>query len=132
MNANPNDVDNYSEEKMPDDKEVFDKDEALKRLEGEEEFLKSLAEICIEEFPALLSKIKEAVDSHDSEALGKSAHELKGSVASFGKKAVFNTALELEMMGKENRLDDVEKTYGVLVKDIEHLENALSVFIKSK
>lgn len=132
MNANPNDVDNCSEEKMPDDKEAFDKDEALKRLEGEEELLKSLAEICIDEFPALLSKIKAAIDSHDSESLGKSAHELKGSVASFGKKAVFKTSSELEMMGKEDRLDDAEKTYGVLVKDIELLVKALSAFIKSK
>jgi HPt (histidine-containing phosphotransfer) domain-containing protein len=131
MKTNSNDIPNYSEEDAREDKTVFDKDEALRIIDDDEEYLRELAEMFINDFPEQKSKIKEAVNSHNSEALRKSAHKLKGAVANFGKKAVFKTALELEMMGKENRLDDVEKIYGVLVREAERLVNALRRFIKS-
>jgi HPt (histidine-containing phosphotransfer) domain-containing protein len=117
---------------MSDDNDAFDKDEALEIIQDDEEFLKELVEMFITDLPEQISRIKGAVDGRDSEALRKSAHDLKGAVANFGKRAVFKTALELEMMGKENKLDDAEKTYSALVKNIEHLEKALRVFIESE
>ncbi len=115
---------------MPDDKDVFDKDEALEIIQDDEEFLKELAEMFIIDFPEQMSKIKEAVDSHNSEALGKSAHKLKGAVVNFGKRAAFETALKLEMMGKENRLDGTKDIYDILVKDAEQLVNALKEYVE--
>ncbi len=130
MNANSNDITNDSEERMPNNKAAFDKDEALEIIQDDEEFLKELAEMFINDFPAMLSEIKEAVDGHNSEALGKSAHKLKGAVVNFGKRAAYETSLKLEMMGKENRLDGAKDIYDILVKDAEQLVSALKGFVK--
>lgn len=132
MKANSNDIANYSEEKVQDDNTVFDKDEALEIIEDDEEFLKELAEIFINDAPEQMSEIKEAVYSQNSKDLTSSAHKLKGAVAYFGEKAAFKAAWKLEIMGRENRLDDVEQTYEVLVREVGRLVNALKEFVKSE
>ncbi len=117
---------------MQEDKTVFDKDAALKMCEGEEEFLKELAEIIINDAPEHMSEIEEAVNCRNSEALVKSAHKLKGAAANFGKNSTTDTAFKLETMGKENNLYGVEEVYDTLVKDVERLMNALQEFVKSE
>ncbi len=108
------------------DKIVFDKSDALKMIEDDEEFLKELAEIFINDAPEQMSAIKEAVISRNNETLEKAAHKLKGAVANFGRNTTTDTASKLEKMAKENKLDGVEEVYSYLVKDIENLINALS------
>ncbi len=115
---------------MQEDKTVFDKDDALKMFEGEEEFLKELAEIFINDAPEHMSEIEEAVNCRNSEALVKSAHKLKGAAANFGKNVTTDTAFKLETMGREHNLDGVEKVYDNLVKDIENMVNVLKEFIE--
>ncbi len=117
---------------MQKDKTVFDKDEALKMFEGDEEFLKELVEVFINDTPEQMSEVREAVDSRNSKTIEKSAHKLKGAVANFGKNATTDTAFKLETMGKENNLVGVEEVYGTLVKDVESLTNALMEFVKSE
>ncbi len=113
-----------------DDNLVFDKDEILKRFDGDEEFLTELVEIFTNDIPEQLSRIKEAVDNRNSKGLEKSAHKLKGAVSNFVENAAFETALTLEMMGKECRLNGVEEVYDTLVKEIERLVNALKEFVE--
>ena len=117
---------------MQEDKTVFDKDEALKMFEGDEEFLKELVEIFVNDAPEQMSEIREAVDSRNSEALEKSVHKLKGAVAYFGNSATTDTAFKLETMGREKNLDGVKEVYGTLVKDVENLMNALKEFVRSE
>lgn len=104
---------------------VFDKDEILKRFDGEKEFLAELVEIFINDIPKQLSEIQKAVNNHNSNDLEKSAHKLKGAIANFAEKAAFEAALKLEMMGRENRLGGVKETYDTLVNEVECLVNAL-------
>jgi HPt (histidine-containing phosphotransfer) domain-containing protein len=109
---------------------TFDKDELLKRFDGEKEFLAELIEIFANDTPEQFSEIQKAVDNRNGKDLEKSAHKLKGAIANFGEKAAFETALQLEMMGRNNRLDGVEEAYDTLVKEIEHLVNELKEFVK--
>ena len=132
MKANSKNIVDCREEKWLNDETVFDKNEALEINGDEEEFLKELAEMFIDGLPEQISLVKKAVDSRDSNALEKSAHNLKGAVANFGKNTVFKAALSLEMMGRENRWDDVEETYGALARETGRLVYALREFVKSK
>lgn len=132
MKANLNDIADCRKRKWENDEIVFDKDEALEINANEEEFLKELAEMFIDGLPEQMSSIKDAVDSRDSNALEKSAHKLKGAVANFGNNTVFKAASSLEMMGRENRLEDVKEAYGALTKDATRLVDALWDFIRSK
>lgn len=132
MKANLNDIADCRKSKWENDEIVFDKDEALGINANEEEFLKELAEMFIDGLPEQMLSIKEAVQRRDNNALEKSAHKLKGAVANFGNNSMFKVALSLEMMGRENRLEDVVEAYGALTREATRLVNALRNFIKSK
>ncbi|KHE93660.1 MAG: Hpt domain-containing protein [Candidatus Scalindua rubra] len=107
---------------------VFDKDEILNKFDGEKEFLTELIEIFINDIPEQLSGIKKAVDKRNSNDLERSTHKLKGAVANFEEKAAFEAALQLEMMGRESKLDGVEEAYETLMKEVECLVNSLKEF----
>ncbi len=109
---------------------VFDKDEILKKFDGDKEFLAELVVVFINDIPEQLSGIKEAVNNQNSKELVKTAHKLKGSVANFEENAAFEAALKLEMMGRENRLDGVKDAYDILVKEVAYLANALKECIE--
>lgn len=109
---------------------IFDEDAILERFDGEKEFLAELVEIFINDIPAQFSEIQKAVDNRNGKDLEKSAHKLKGAIANFTEKAAFEAALKTEIIGKENRLDEVEEAYNTLVKEVEYLVNALKEFVK--
>jgi HPt (histidine-containing phosphotransfer) domain-containing protein len=111
-------------------KKVFNKDEILKKFDGDGEFLAELIEIFINDIPDQLFVIQKAVNNRNSNDLEKSAHKLKGAVANFEEKAAFEVALQLEMMGRENRLDGVEDAYDALIIEVECLTNALKEFVE--
>ncbi len=109
---------------------IFDKDEVLKRFDGEKEFLAELVEIFINDTPVQFSEIQKAVDNLNGKDLERSAHKLKGAIANFAEKDAFEAALKIEMMGKENRLDGIEVAFDTLVKEVECLVNALREFVE--
>ena len=113
-----------------EDNKIFDKDEILKRFDGEEEFLAELVKVFIDDIPEQLSGIKKAIDDRNSKNLERSAHKLKGAVANFEERTAFEVALKLEMMGRENRLDVAKGTYDTLTKEVECLVNKLKGFVK--
>lgn len=112
------------------DEIVFDKAEALDRAADDEEFLKELINVFIEESPAHMSGIKKAVDSADSEALRKSAHKLAGALSGISANAACKTAKKMELMGKESKMDKIKETYDRLVKAMERLEQVLKEVLK--
>ncbi len=112
-----------------EEKRTFDKDEILKKFDGEKDFLAELVEIFVNDVPDQLSKIKEDVDNRNGNGLEKSAHKLKGAIANFGQKAAYEAALQLEVIGRENRLDEIEEACDTLTKEVENLVNALKEFI---
>lgn len=103
----------------------LDKDEILRKFDGDEEFLTEIIEIFIDDNPKQLFEIKEAMDNRNSKGLEKSAHKLKGAIANFAEDAAFDAAFKLEIMGKENRFVGIEDTYDTLVKEVTCLANTL-------
>ncbi len=104
---------------------ILDKDEMLKKFDGDKEFLATIVEIFINDIPEQLSGIKGALVNSNSGDLEKSAHKLKGAIANFVDDAAFETALKLEMMGREGRFDGADAVHEILVKEVECLVNAL-------
>lgn len=82
----------------------FDRNIALERAGGDEELLREIAEIYLAEYPPLLEGIRSAVDAGDADALQRSAHTLKGSLATMGAEPGAALALSLESQGRENHL----------------------------
>lgn len=84
----------------------LDRQLALSRVGGDEELLKEIAAVFLEDYPNSLREIRTAIDSGDSSLLERSAHSLKGSVANFGARDAVASAWRLEQMGRARQLHD--------------------------
>ena len=93
---------------------ALDRPVALLRVGGDEELLKEIAVIFLDDYPKVLSEIRAAIANGDARQLEASAHTLKGSVANFGAAAVVASALQLEQMGRTARLEQAAASVGAL------------------
>jgi two-component system sensor histidine kinase/response regulator len=87
---------------------VFDRALALSRVGGDVELLKEIAGLFLDDYPKSLNELHQAVESGDARLLERTAHGLKGSVSNFGARPVVDAALQLETMGRAQKLGEVE------------------------
>lgn len=92
----------------------LDRQFALSRVGGDDELLKEIAAVFLEDYPNSLREIHAAIDSGDASQLERSAHSLKGSVANFGARDAVAAAFRLEQMGRARQLQDCAATLRTL------------------
>ena len=92
---------------------------ALTRVGGDEELLREIGQLFLEEYPAMLSRLASAIASQDAHTVDRAAHSIKGSVANFGAHAAYQAALELEQMGRAKNLGEASR-------QLDELERALA------
>ncbi len=80
-------------------KRVMDEDAFLKRCGGDVALKRELIQLFVNEYPALLTVLHDAIASRDAGGLREAAHSLKGSSCNFGAERVTAAALRLEQMG---------------------------------
>ena len=104
----------------------FDLTIALERVGGDEELLKEIADLFVEDAPQLLEAIRVAIEAKDGAALHRAAHSLKGSVANFGAEKAVETAFQLEETCEDSQLGWAEDVFFVLRGEIETVSDALA------
>ena len=87
---------------VPEQLAGLDLSAALSRVGGDEELLKEIAEIFLDQCPEALHDVRAAVEANDHEALQHAAHSLKGSVGNFGAQQAFEAAYRLEQNGPKS------------------------------
>ncbi len=105
--------------------EVFDREALLDYVESDRELLTRILERFRDKRPQLLARIQEAIAHGDGPALEFSAHKLKGVVGNFFAKTAWDAAFRLEMLGHEGKLQEAQRAYAVLEREIERLRVAL-------
>ena len=108
------------------DGHVLDGRALLAQVDGNVRLLGKLTCLFLADCPAMLSRIRQAVVSRDSQALQQAAHALKGSIANFAARDAVEAALKLEMMGRRRNLAGVEEAYLGLEKEVKRLQRALA------
>ena len=84
---------------------------ALERLGGDEELLQEVAQLFLDEYPSLMSEIRQAAQSGDAHRLERAAHSLKGSIANFGVDPAVQAALTVERIGRSGDLTGAVDAY---------------------
>lgn len=97
----------------------------LDRVGGDNELLREITAIFLEEFPLLMQEIREAVESGDARKLEHAAHSLKGSVSNFGAPEAVDAAARLEMLGRAAQLSSAGDALRRLEEQFENLQPAL-------
>jgi len=96
----------------------LDRSVALSRVGGDEDLLREVVALFLDDYPLSLELIRTAIRQGDSVSLERHAHSLKGSVSTFGAQEVFEAALALEKQGRNQDLSAAEA-------GLQHLETAL-------
>lgn len=99
---------------------------ALERVGGDEGLLREIAVLFLDEYPAMMAKIRAALDSGSAVDLERAAHSLKGSVGNFGAQAAFQAALRLEAIGRSRDLTSAREAFRNLIDAMDSLHPSLT------
>jgi len=99
----------------------WNKTEALDRIGGDEELLRDLCHIFLEESPKLMQKLQQAVAAGDSDGVMRAAHSLKGESSYLGASGTSQAARQLEEMGRNQDLSGANTTLAVLEREVASL-----------
>src|SRR4029077_14775060 len=83
----------------------FDEHALRHRLSGDHELMVDVINVFLEDLPARLAAIKDAVTARDAGALRAAAHALKGAAGNLSAGGLFDAACVLERIGTESRMD---------------------------
>ncbi len=104
----------------------FDFREALNRIDDDEELLKELAALFLEDCPRRMSAIRQAITRRDAPGLQEAVHTLKGSVSNFGAPDAVEAARDLEKLARGQSWEEMEAVWNRLEKAINQMEPALT------
>jgi len=96
--------------------------EALDRIGGDEELLRDLCHIFLEESPKLLQRLQHAVSDGDTDGVMRAAHSLKGEASYLGADGTSHAAREMEEMGQKKDLSRAGDALAVLQREVASLQ----------
>ena len=105
---------------------VCDLSAALARMGKNVELLKSIVQFYREDSGVILRTLQQAVAARDFATVQRSAHSLRGLIASFGASAATQIALRLEEMGRSGQLTDAEVVLREFEHELERLDSTLT------
>jgi response regulator RpfG family c-di-GMP phosphodiesterase len=111
------------------DEVPVDRDAALKRVDGDAELLSEIVDLFLADIDPLTNDIRSAVVDRDATRIMRTAHRLKGSVATLAAKPAADAALRLETMGRNDDLADADAAFVSLEFELKRLVPALRAFV---
>ncbi|MHB2156434.1 Hpt domain-containing protein [Calditrichota bacterium GD2] len=108
------------------EKKIIDWETAIERLGGDKEFLVELLNELVDQIEQSLPELKTAIEQNAFEEVRSVAHGLKGAAANLGADKISAKFYELEVMGKEEKLDGALGVYNEIVQMYEELKQELA------
>ena len=110
----------------------LDKDALLNAFDNDWDFLKEAVDMFVSDYPPMIETINKALKAGDTNTVGRTAHALKGMVGNFQTKTTAKTALKLEELGHNNRLEGMNQAYEALACELAGLEKSLLALVREK
>jgi two-component system, sensor histidine kinase and response regulator len=104
---------------------IFDRGEALDRLQGDEQLLSDLAEVFLRDYPGELANIRRLIDQGNLQRVERATHSLKGSIGNFATRRAFAMAFNLERTARRGDLKKCASLYAELEAELEILKPEL-------
>jgi HPt (histidine-containing phosphotransfer) domain-containing protein len=118
-------IEGSTQNTMSNDILILNRALALSRVGGDEDLLREIAGLFLDDYPHLVVKIQESLAANDANGLERASHSLKGSVANFGAEPAYQAALELERIGRSNDLTQARAAYQRLEESLHSLQPEL-------
>jgi PAS domain S-box-containing protein len=105
---------------------IFDRDGFLKRIMGDVDLARTLADAFLGDMPAQIEQLKTAIATGDIRLAGQQAHRIKGAASNVGGMALQGVASSMELAGKaggdskmlESMMPRMEEQFEVLRESI--------------
>ncbi len=95
----------------------FDFAGLLARFGGDEQLLRKLVNVFLEDGPKLLARLRKVAATKDGNALAAAAHAVKGAVGNFGAEEIVARAKEVEGLVRGGNLPEARRAAQSLVKE---------------
>jgi len=99
------------------------------RVGGDTELLAEIIQIFFDRSPDVMASMRRAIGSQDAKSLETTAHSLRGYLVNFHAERASDTALELEIKGRQNDWWSTEETFSSLERDMELLQPRLTAIL---
>jgi len=109
--------------------EIFDFGYALNLATGDIGFWCELAALAHDEFEVAIEKLHDALAELDADRLFQTAHALKNQVGNFGAHRAHKAAQNVEYLGREGNLAEIDDPLGHLIDEVRRLDTALTNLI---
>jgi HPt (histidine-containing phosphotransfer) domain-containing protein len=103
---------------------LFDYEDALDRVDGQQELLREIIVLFLEDCPGMLAEIRRSVTSRDHDSTAFVAHKLAGALGSISAEPARRAARKLEEVANADR-DQVPKHLEALETAITELATVL-------
>ncbi|VTR94283.1 signal transduction histidine kinase : PAS domain S-box OS=Singulisphaera acidiphila (strain ATCC BAA-1392 / DSM 18658 / VKM B-2454 / MOB10) GN=Sinac_7544 PE=4 SV=1: HAMP: PAS_9: HisKA: HATPase_c: Response_reg: Response_reg: Hpt [Gemmata massiliana] len=87
---------------------VVDRATALQCMAGDEELLREIADLFVQECPRQLGDLRAALGAGDAPTARRAAHTIKGAVGNFGARGAVEMANRIETLAKAGELDKAD------------------------
>ena len=105
---------------------VIDENALMARLDGDTGLLAEVVDLFFESAPRLMRDLKKALEARDAASVERAAHTLKGAVANFGARAVFEATMRMDKLGHDRDLTGARRAWTLLEKEMGRLKKALA------
>jgi HPt (histidine-containing phosphotransfer) domain-containing protein len=105
--------------------ETLDRERLMRNVDGDRELLAEIIDLFFDTSAGILEDIRAAVAKADPDALNRSAHQLKGTLANLGAKAASEAASHLETLGRNRTMTGLEQAFRTLETEMQRLEPEL-------
>jgi HPt (histidine-containing phosphotransfer) domain-containing protein len=105
---------------------LIDSEELLEEVEDDREMLGAMFTLFQQDAEERLPKIRGAIGSANATVQMEEAHALKGGVGNFFAMSVYETAYQLEIMGRDGQLADAPSVLAELEKQLADMNAEIS------
>lgn len=95
-------------------KDIFDRDMLVKRLGDDEEFIKEIIDIFVEDLQSQIEKLAQAIKDQNAEQINRIGHSIKGASKNVGANALGKISYEIENIGKSQKLNGILDNFNKL------------------
>lgn len=109
---------------------IMDVEDALQRLDHDQDLFREILQIYIEDSPGMLQSIRDAVQNADAALLQRAAHSLKGLTATLSAQQVVAAAYRLEQMGATGNFSEATAAITAMDQQVRDLNQVAQQYLE--
>jgi len=107
------------------DEPVFDQDALAKRMMGDDNLMRTVAEAFVLDMNGMVEQLKSHVDEGDMSNVGAMGHKIKGAAGAMGGMALSAAAHQVEQAGRADQPERLDETLPLLERRYAELKHAM-------